>query len=83
MPDLKQTLRENTLWLLAAEIPMKSNETGISRLVAKSIGQGTAQRILEGKKSIGLETLEQLSQVLGKWVTISCLANVSTLRGSL
>jgi transcriptional regulator with XRE-family HTH domain len=65
MPDLKQTLRENTFWLLAAESPMKSNETGISRLVAKGIGQGTAQRILEGKTSIGLETLEQLSQVLG------------------
>ncbi|MGK2951624.1 MAG: helix-turn-helix domain-containing protein, partial [Thiobacillus sp.] len=77
MSNLKQVLRENTLRLLAAEGRMKSNETGVSRLVAKGIGQGTAQRILEGKTSIGLETLEQLAGVLGvsPWRLILPMSN--------
>ena len=65
MVDLKLILMENTLSLLSAEGRFKSNETGVSRLVKKGVGQGTAQRILEGKTSVGLETVEQLSDLLG------------------
>jgi hypothetical protein len=60
---LRIVLRENVLALLARETPLPRGQSGVSRLKRLGIAQGNAQRVLEGKTSIGLDLLEQLSAI--------------------
>lgn len=60
------TLRDNVLKLLVQQSgdwkPSERGKTrGVTRLKKLGLTQGTAQRVLEGSTSIGLEILQQLA----------------------
>jgi transcriptional regulator with XRE-family HTH domain len=61
---LRQVLRQNVLNLLAEDRPLKSNESGVQRLVRLGVANGTAQRILNAEASVGLDVIEQVAYVL-------------------
>lgn len=63
--DLKKIIRDNTLQLVQkATGPLKPRESGVTRLVAMGISNGTAQRILDDDSDLRLETVEQLAAAL-------------------
>lgn len=67
METLKQIIRENVRALMAADKggPLKSNETGVTRLLQKGFANGTAQRILDDETSIGIDVIEALATAFG------------------
>lgn len=66
METLKQIVRENVRALMEAEGgPLKSNETGVTRLIQKGFANGTAQRILDKGTSIGIDVIESLATAFG------------------
>lgn len=63
--DLKKIVRDNALRLIKkATGPLKPNESGVTRLVALGMTNGTAQRILDDITDMRLETVEQLAAAL-------------------
>lgn len=63
--DLKRIVRENVLQLIQKTAgPLKPRESGVTRLVALGIPNGTAQRILDDVSDVRLETVEQLAAAL-------------------
>jgi transcriptional regulator with XRE-family HTH domain len=63
--DVKKTLAENVLNLIRAENELSGRErSGVSRLLSKGIPNGTAQRVLAGETSIGVDALEQIAKAL-------------------
>jgi hypothetical protein len=63
--DLKKIVRANALQLIQkATGPLKPRESGVTRLVALGIANGTAQRILDDASDIQLETVERLAAAL-------------------
>ena len=62
---LRQVLRLNVLKFLVEDRPLKTNESGVQRLVNLGIPNGTVQRLLGAETSIGLDVIEQVAAVLG------------------
>ena len=58
-------LRLNVLKFLVEDRPLRTNESGVQRLVNLGIPNGTAQRLLGAETSIGLDVIEQVAVVLG------------------
>lgn len=61
----KLILRTNVLAILQHRGgPLRSNETGVTRLRALKIAQGTAQRLLGADTSIGIDLVQELADGL-------------------
>jgi hypothetical protein len=58
--DVKSIVRENVRALLG----LQDEESGVSKLIAKGITNGNAQRVLGGQTSIGLNLLCDLAKAL-------------------
>lgn len=54
-------LRDN----LRALLSLQPGESGVQRLIAKGIANGTAQRLLGGDTSVGLDVLDRLAALFG------------------
>jgi hypothetical protein len=66
MQDVKQTIRENVLALIEADGgPLPYGQSGVSRLTAKGVALGTAQRILGGQTSVGVDVLQKVAEAFG------------------
>jgi hypothetical protein len=62
---LREILRQNVLELLSRDKPFRAGETGVMRLKALGFSNGTAQRVIEGSTSVGIDTVEELALRLG------------------
>jgi len=65
--DIRKVLASNVLALLVNRGgALKPNEKkGYSRLVAKGIPMGTAQRVLDGDTSIGIDKVQEIAEKFG------------------
>lgn len=82
--DYRSVLRDNVRALL--EVRTKEDSTrkgGIQGLIALGLSHGTAQRILEGQTSIGLDVLVQVARGLGvsPWMLLVPQLNCTQLPG--
>lgn len=67
MPPVRETIAANVRALLERDGgPLAGRErSGISRLMARGYSNGTAQRILSGETSLGIDLIEQLAATFG------------------
>lgn len=82
--DIRAVLRDNVKALLEKRAREdKTQKPGISGLIAMGIPNGTAQRILGGKTSIGLDVVEKLAKGLkvSPWVLLVPQLSVDALPG--
>lgn len=64
--NIKATLRDNVLALLRHhDGELRGNESGVSRLVKRGFALGTAQRVLGGQTSVGLDIVAELAEAFG------------------
>jgi hypothetical protein len=63
--EMKKVVRENALKLIQQSTgALKPRESGVTRLTALGIPNGTAQRVLDDTSDLRLETVEQLAAAL-------------------
>ena len=55
--DTKTVLRDNVRRLLG----LQAGESGVQRLIDKGFANGTAQRVLGGQTSVGVDVVEKLA----------------------
>lgn len=59
----KATLTTNTLTLIrAAQPPLRSHETGLSRLTEMGFSMGTAQRVLDATQDVRLSSVDRVAE---------------------
>jgi hypothetical protein len=59
----KATLTTNTLSLIrAAQPPLRSHETGLSRLTEMGFAMGTAQRVLDASQDVRLSSVDRVAE---------------------
>lgn len=59
--DAKTVLRDNVRRLLS----LQPGESGVQKLIGKGFPNGTAQRVLGGDTSVGLDVLDRLAGAFG------------------
>jgi hypothetical protein len=63
--DLRKILRDNVLTLLLEEAGADTRNTGVGALIRRGLSNGTAQRVLGAKTSVGLDVLADLGRTFG------------------
>ena len=74
--NLKIVVRDNVRRLLG----LRPGESGVSQVMALGFANGTAQRILDGETSLGLDTLSKLAARLGVEPWQLCVPDLQTDR---
>lgn len=60
----KKTMRANVLALLGRVKPLRSDETGVSRLLQAGLSNGNAQRVLAADQDIYMTRLDEVARAL-------------------
>ena len=62
--SVKDVVRDNVLALLThVGGPLPAGQSGVTRLKNMGVAQGTAQRVLGGETSIGIDVLQQIAEL--------------------